>query len=278
MVSAKTKEWGILLTGAALPFVVSNDPIVRVALLQMAPYTPPYSVAEYVMRGWRALARVGRGGGIRDKGQDLNPVMPGTYIHDAIKHLEPENVFEHVLVSDDPFRTEQAQVHMHPDMDVLVLNKKVAEKLSPGAVAFDVAHEMAHVENCDRLEAYKAYSHVSAFTQVATLAAGAHRVLVNRDVIPDAGLLNVDRPHMIATTGLFLASLFLYNSIRQGHEYAADATALRKTKDLKSALESFKPGKGGFLRNAFERLFSTHPPETDRVRALQDLHDAELRL
>jgi len=182
----------------------------------------------------------------------------------------------------------------NPENGVVALNQGLLDLLSQDEVEGVIAHEIAHIANRDTL----------TMTVAASLA-GAVMTLVNLAQWAAIFTPSADRDHGPRLLGLLVAAIvaplaasFIQLAISRAREFEADKAAARFTgspRGLIRALHALdrhaplipsttaRPSTGhmrivnplsGASVGALTRLFSTHPPVADRIKALRSLTPA----
>lgn len=172
-----------------------------------------------------------------------------------------------------------------PKRAAVVVTRGLLEKLTIDEIKGVVGHELSHIKNFD-----------TRLMAIVAILAGLISILA--DVYWTSHLLNKasekDRSGILSLIGLLfaviapLSAMFIQLAISRRREFAADAlsaqitqaprvlaSALRKISRDQLPLPNTNPATAHlFFSNPFkangilERLFSTHPPITERIRLL----------
>lgn len=178
----------------------------------------------------------------------------------------------------------------NPENGVVALNQGLLDLLSQDEVEGVIAHEIAHIANRDTLTMTVAASLAGAIMTLVNLAQWAMIFTPSSDREHGPGLLGL----LVAVVFAPLAATLIQLAISRTREFDADAAAVQYTgtpRGLIGALQALdgyasriasttarpatahlsivNPLAGGASLSILSRLFSTHPPVTDRVAALE---------
>jgi len=179
----------------------------------------------------------------------------------------------------------------NPEHGVVAVNQGLLDLLSREEVEGVVAHEIAHIAHRDTLTMTVAASLAGAVMTLVNLAQWAVIFTPSSDREHGPGLLGL----LVAALVAPLAASLIQLAISRAREFEADksaATYAGSPRGLIRALQTLERNAqlipstaarpatahmsivnplSGDAVGAFTRLFSTHPPVTDRVAALRSL-------
>jgi heat shock protein HtpX len=175
-----------------------------------------------------------------------------------------------------------------PERGVVAVNQGLLDLLSPAEIEGVLAHELAHIQNRDTLVMTVAASIAGALMMLINIAQWS--AIFGRGDGDGPGLAGLLLAGLVAP----LAASLVQMAISRTREYGADRRAAHlvgSSRGLTSALRKLERAAQSIPTTrmqpatahlaivnplagagaAFSRLFSTHPPMTERIAALQEV-------